>query len=132
MPACLDIDPTRYGDCDLIVEGESLYSAGPRWTDLTNTTVPVARDWEYYFQNDPLTGDHAFTGQGIDVTRLERADRRPSGINFGALGEEGDPLWIAGSQVTPHRYITSVSLRVGPANNCVRCNIPQAILKMDN
>jgi hypothetical protein len=91
----------------------------------------LVRDWEYYYQNDVLTGPHAFTGQGIDITRLERADRRPSGLNMGLLGEPGDTLYEQAKATIP-RTVLPQSLRVGPAGNNVLFSIPQGILKLDS
>jgi hypothetical protein len=128
MPACMDIEPLRFGDCSLTVNEQDIYDPASVWAS-ENNNIAVARSWEYYHQNDVLTGTHPFTGQGVDITRLERADRRPSGLNTGVLGERGDTLYTMGAAQVP-RTIAAVSLRVGPANRYVRFNVPQGILKL--
>lgn len=127
MPACYDIEPVRFGDCALLVNGSDLYQTGSVYNDPLNN-IPLIRDWEYYHENGV---EAKFDGQGIDVTRLERADRRPSGLTFGVLGEEDDPLYILGNQDKP-RTIASGILRVGTANNNCKFNVPQGILKLEN
>lgn len=127
MPECLDIEPARFGDCDFIVEGESLFADdGARWGN--GSGLPLWQSFEYGFDNGVVA---RFDRQGVDVTRLERANRRPSYINFGILGEQGDPLYNAGANHSP-RYVTSGALRVGPANNNCIINVPQGILKLDD
>jgi hypothetical protein len=128
MPECLDIEPIRFGDCALTVNGSDLYD--PDSVYAPGNDIAIIRDWEYYHQNDTLTGVHAFTGQGIDIGRLERANRRPSGLNFGVLGEKGDPLYDLAKATRP-RAIVSASLRCGPTAKFVRFNVPQGILKHD-
>jgi hypothetical protein len=127
MPACVDIQPVRFGDCDLTINGVSIYDPAGLY-GVENGGIPVARDWEYYMQNDVLTGNHAFTGQGVDVTRLERADRRPSGLNIGALGEPNDTLY----NMAQARQTVAAILRVGPTSKNVTFNIPQGLLQFDS
>jgi hypothetical protein len=114
MPPCLDIIPVRFGDCQMLVGGVDQIAAG------------LGREFEYYYQNDVITGDHAFTGVGVDVTRLERADKRPSGFNFFILGEPGDPLFVLAKAKTT----MAVALRVGPAGRHVLFTAPQGLLKL--
>jgi len=114
MPACQDILPVRFGDSLLSLDG----------TDYT----ALMRDFEYYYSNDVLTGDHPFTGTGIDATRLERADRRPSSLNLGVLGEPGDPLFALAKAKT----VMAMLLRIGPVGNSVICHVPNGALKLDS
>jgi hypothetical protein len=129
MPQCLDMEATRFGDCDLTINGQSLYDEASTW-GVENGGVAVAYEWEYYHQNDVLTGAFAFTGRGVDVTRLQRNQRRPSGINIGAVGDNEDTLYTMAKQQTP-RTIAAVTLRVGLAPRAVSFIVPQAILKLD-
>lgn len=127
MPDCLDIEPARFGDCDFLVEGESLFvDNGARWGN--GSGLPLWQSFEYGFDNGVVA---RFDRQGVDVTRLERANRRPSYINFGILGERGDPLYVAAANHSP-RYVTSGALRVGPVSNNCLINVPQGILKLDD
>lgn len=131
MPACMDIEPLRFEDCDLILEGESLFEAdGLRWGD--GSGLALWRDFEYGFDNGIITGLSANTGKGIDVTRLLRANRRPSYINFGALGDHDSPLYLAAARANPRRYVTSLDLQLGPTEENVLVRAPQGILKLDN
>jgi hypothetical protein len=88
----------------------------------------LIRDFTYTYDNAVLTGDHPFTGQGIDATRLERADRRPSGLDVGILGEPGDAIHT----LAKARTVMVGSLRIGPANLNVTVNVPQGALRLDN
>lgn len=125
MPGCENIEFMRFGDSALLINGSDIYQLGSIYSD---GGLPIARNWEYYNENGVTA---KFDGAGIDVTRLERADRRPSGFTIGILGEQGDPLWELARQQDP-RTIASLNLRVGTANNHCRFISPQAILKLDN
>lgn len=126
IPECVDIEPIRFGDCDLLINGASLYDEASVY-GVENGGVAVAREWEYGYQNNVLTGNYAFTGRGIDVTRLHRADRRPSMLNVGALGEKGDTLY----NLADGRHTVSAQLIVGPSAKNVTYNIPQGLAKFD-
>jgi hypothetical protein len=113
MPVCMDIEPLEFGQCDLLLEGESLFDPdGPRWGD--GSQIAPWRDFEYGFDNGIVTGLSANTGKGIDITRLLRANRRPSYINFGAFGDESSPIYLAASRAKTRRYVTSLDLQIGP------------------
>jgi hypothetical protein len=127
MPGCEDIEPMRFGDSALLINGSDIYQPGSIYAD-PNSGLALAREWEYYHDNGVTP---KFDGAGIDVTRLERANVRQMGYNIGVLGEQGDPLWEIAKQQNP-RSIASISLRVGTPNNNVRFNAPQSILKLDN
>jgi hypothetical protein len=125
VPGCENVEFMRFGDSALYVNSSDIYQLGSIYSD---GGLPIARDWEYYHENGVTA---KFDGAGMDVTRLERADRRPSGFTIGVLGEQGDPLWELAKQQDP-RTIASLGLRVGATNNNCRFNAPQAILKLDN
>lgn len=125
MPDCEDIEPSRFSDCDFLLEGESLFAVdGARWG--TGSGNPGWQSFEYGLDNGVIA---RFDGQGVNPTRLERANRRPSYINFGFLGEEGDPLYLAAQKHSP-RYTTSGALRIGPASKNCLIACPQGILKL--
>lgn len=111
LPPCQDIIPVRFPDCQLLLNGVDQSA--------------LMRNVEYYYQNDILTGDHPFTGASVDAARFETADRRPSGTNFGLLGEPGDPTYIQAEA----KSIMPVALRVGPVGRNVTFNTPAAALR---
>jgi hypothetical protein len=125
MPGCQNIDPQFFGSSWFKLNGSDLYQLGSSYAD---GGLPIMRSWEYYHENN---ASPKFDGAGIDVTRIERGDRRPSGFNFRVLGEQGDPIWELARQQKP-RSVGSLDLRVGPANKNVRFISPQAIIKLDN
>lgn len=125
MPGCGVVEAVRFGDCALLINGSDISQSGSIYAD---GGLPILREWEYYHQNDV---EPKYDGQGMDVTRLERADKRPSGFNIGVLGEKGDPLYLIGEGQAPRNKV-NLSLRVGRPNNHVKFITPQAILKLDN
>lgn len=111
MPACLDIIPIRFGDCQMNIGGVDYIAQNQ------------GREFEYYYQNDVAP---KFDGAGVDVTRLERADRRPSGFNLWVLGEPGDSLFnLAKAKTT-----LPVSVRCGLAGRHVLFSAPQGLVKL--
>jgi hypothetical protein len=127
MPGCETIEPMRFGDGALLINGSDIYQPGSIYAD-PNWAFAIARDWEYYHDNGVTP---KFDGASIDVTRLERANVRGLGYTIGVLGEENDPLWVIAKNQKP-RSIVSIGLRVGTTNNNVRYNAPQSILKLEN
>lgn len=126
IPECEEIQALRYGDTSLFVNGEDINDSASVWA-AENQGIAPGRDWRYYYQNDALTGNYAFTGKGIDVTRLHRASRRPKGIDFGALGENGDTLYeMAAARLKAH-----LALQIGPDNNNVTIDAPQGLMRFD-
>lgn len=119
MPDCMDILPIRFDDCELSINGAGLISGG------------TAREFEYSFTNDVRLGNFAYTSAGINVSRLERDDKRPSYVNFFEFGEPGDPHHLQATS-RPDRTIVAAVLRVGPVNRNVTCNVPQGIFKALN
>lgn len=111
MPDCENIEPLRFSDL--------VYTLGN-----TNQSS-LLREAEYYYSNEILRGDHPFTGSGIDIDRLERANRRVSYINATLLGEPDDTLYNQAKA----RTILQSSLRIGPASQNVLCNQPSSIFK---
>jgi hypothetical protein len=119
MPGCYDIVPVRFDDCALSIQGTDYIGNG------------LAREFEYSFANDIRLGKFAYTSAGINVSRLERDDKRPSYINAFIFGEPGDPLYLQATS-RPNRTIVDEVLRIGPANRNVTCNVPQGIIKALN
>jgi hypothetical protein len=110
MPDCQDLLPIRFGDCKMTIAG----------TDYIGEEL--GREFEYYFQNDVAP---KFDGSGVDSTRHERADRRPSQFSFWILGEPGDSL----DTLAKSRSSFPVSLQLGPDGRYVKCTAPQALVK---
>jgi hypothetical protein len=111
VPDCQDILPLRFGDCFVNVGG----------TDYVASNA--AREFEYYYQNDV---NPQFDGSGVNSTRHERADQRPSGMNLFLLGEPGDSLYL----LAQARTTLPVFIQCGPAGRHVKFNAPQAIVKL--
>lgn len=111
MPDCQDILPIRFGDCKVSIAGTDYVAAN------------LVREFEYYFQNDVTP---KFDGSGIDSTRHERADKRPSQYNFFILGEPGD----ATDDLAKLRQSFVVALQLGPDGRNVTCTSPQALVKL--
>jgi hypothetical protein len=111
LPPCQDIIPVRFPDCQLLLNGVDQSA--------------LMRNLEYYYQNNILTGDHPFTGAGVDATRFETADQRPSGINFGLLGEPGDPAYNQAQA----KSIMPMAARIGPVGRNVTFNVPAGALR---
>lgn len=110
MPDCQDLLPLRFGDCKAFIAGTDYIASN------------LMREFEYYFQNDVVP---KFDGAGIDATRFERADKRPSQYNFFVLGEPGDSL----DQLAQARTSFPVILQIGPDGRNVTCTSPQALVK---
>jgi hypothetical protein len=111
MPPCLDIVPIRFGDCGLTIGGVDYIAAN------------MGREFEYGFDNQ---ASPKWDGAGVDVTRIERGDQRPSYINAFLLGEPGDALFnLALAKTT-----LPVSLRLGPAGRSVTVNAPQGLVRL--
>lgn len=110
MPACMDITPIRFGDCQANI--------GP--TDWI--AAEKAREIEYYYENG-VVPQH--DGAGPEITRAERADRRPSGINMFILGEIDDPLDL----LLQARTSLPVSVRFGTSGRYVKCTAPVCMIK---
>lgn len=111
VPECQDIIPLRFGDCKMIING----------TDYIEEEL--GREFEYYYQNDVTP---KFDGSGVNSTRHERADQRPSQFSFFILGEPYDSLW----NLALARFKYPVALQLGPDGRNVRCDAPQAIVKL--
>lgn len=110
MPDCTDLVPIRFGDCEFTIAG------------TTFVADELAREFEYYFQNDVRP---KFDGPGLDTTRAERADKRPSQYSFFVLGEPGDATY----DLVQTRSSLPVSLQLGPAGRYVKCTTPQCLVK---
>jgi hypothetical protein len=115
MPACQDITAIRFGDCGLTLNG------------VDYMALNIMREFEFSYANNIPTDEFAFTGQGLDITRVERADRRPSGISIGIIGEPNDARDLLAKA---HTIMPGV-LRIGPAGNDVTVNVPQGAYKRD-
>lgn len=126
IPVCEEITALRFEDTSLLVDGADLSDAASVWAAENQGIAPLRR-WRYYYQNDVLTGNYAFTGKSIDVTRLHRASKRPSGIDYGSLGENGDTLYNLAAAKSKRPEI----LQVGPDHNNVKIRVPQALLRFD-
>lgn len=110
MPDCQDLLPLRFGDCKAFIAGTDYIASN------------LMREFEYYFQNDVVP---KFDGAGVDATRFERADKRPSQYNFFVLGEPGDALDLLAQARTSFPVI----LQIGPDGRNVTCTSPQALVK---
>jgi hypothetical protein len=111
MPACTDIVPIRFGDCKMSIDGTDFIAAN------------LGREFEYYYENGVTP---KFDGAGVDSTRHERADKRPSGMNMWVLGEPGDSIFNLGkAKVTAEAII-----QCGPDGRCVRFTAPQGLVKL--
>jgi hypothetical protein len=111
MPECQDLIPIRFGECKMLINGVD-YIAEEK-----------GREFEYYYQNDVTP---RFDGAGVYSTRHERADVRPSGLNFWILGEPYDDLF--NMALLRNKY--PMALQLGPDGRNVLCEAPQAIVKM--
>lgn len=111
MPACQDLIPIRFGDCQMIIGG---------YDYIANN---LGREFEYYYQNDvsPI-----FDGAGLYATRHERADRRPCGFNFFMLGEPGDVLHT----LAKNRTSLDASLRLGPTGRNLKIIVTAGLVKL--
>lgn len=111
MPPCTDIIPIRFGDCQMSIGGVDYIAAN------------LGREFEYYYQNDVTP---KFDGAGVNATRHERADKRPSGFNLFVLGEPGDALFnLAKAKTT-----LDVFVRCGPSGRNVKFEAPQGLVKL--
>ena len=109
-PPCLDIIPIRFGDCQSVIAG------------VDYIATEKQREIEVFIQNDVTP---QFDGPNIDMTRAERADRRPTGFNEFILGEVGDQLDVwAKARTTLPSYV-----RFGLSTRNVKYNVPQGLLK---
>lgn len=111
MPDCTDILPIRFGDCKMKIGGVDYIASN------------LGREFEYYFQNDVKP---KFDGAGIDTTRAERADKRPSQYSFFVLGEPGDSTY----DLAKSRTSLLTELQLGPDGRNVTCTTPQGFLKL--
>ena len=111
MPDCQDLLPIRFGDCKASIAGTDYIASN------------LMREFEYYYQNDVTP---KFDGAGIDSTRHERADKRPSQYSFFILGEPGDAL----DTLAKMRASFEVSLQLGPDGRNVKCTSPQCLVKL--
>lgn len=111
MPDCQDILPIRFGDCKMSIAGVDYIAEN------------LGREFEYYFQNDVKP---KFDGAGIDTTRAERADKRPSQYSFFVLGEPEDDTW----DLARIRSSFLTELQLGPDGRNVKCTTPQGFLKL--
>lgn len=113
MPPCLDILPVRFGDCGMGVAG------------IDFIAQEIGREFELFYQNDVTP---KFDGAGVDFTRAERADRRPSGLNMFVLGEPSPtdvPYTFAKNKTTLPSF-----LRIGPAGRKITYLIPQGLVRL--
>ena len=110
MPACMDIVPIRFGDCQISIAGVDYIAAN------------LGREFNYYYQNNVVP---QFDGAGIDMTRAERADLRPSGFDLWLLGEIEDTLDV----LAQNRTTLPVFVRCGPSGRYVKFIAPQGLLK---
>lgn len=110
MPACMDIIPVRFGDCQMSLGG------------IDYIAQNLGREFEVFVQNDVVP---QYDGAGVDMTRAERADRRPSGMNLFILGEIGDAVEIQARNKTT----LPVFVRVGPSTKNVKFTAPQGLVK---
>lgn len=78
FPACSDSDPIRLSDGDFTLDGDS------RIDDL--------RKIAFRYSNALLFNDDPFTAASVDITRMERADRREELFTFTIYGQPGDAL----------------------------------------
>lgn len=111
MPDCQDLLPIRFGDCKATIAGTDYIASN------------LMREFEYYFQNDVTP---KFDGAGIDSTRHERADKRPSQYSFFILGEPGDSV----DMLAKLRASFPVALQLGPDGRNVTCTSPQTLVKL--
>jgi len=111
MPPCYDPLPLRFGDCQMNIAGTDYIAAN------------LAREFEVGYDNG-VVGQ--YDGQGVDVTRLERADVRPAYMNMFVLGEPGDNLFNLASAKTK----LPASTRIGPVGRHVLYSIPSGIIRL--
>lgn len=111
LPPCQNIVPVQFANSRLLL-------------NAVNQSA-LMRNFECFFSNNVLTGDHPFTGAGIDATRFESADRRDYGVNFGLLGEPRDPLYNQAQA----KSIMPMALGLGPVGHDLQFNVPAGALR---
>ena len=111
MPPCMDIIPLRFGDCKMSIN------------DVDYIANNLGREFEWSYSNDVVP---RFDGAGINSTRHERADSRPTNYNMFVLGEPGDPLDI----MAKLRQSFNTFLQLGPDGRNVKVIAPQCFIKL--
>lgn len=111
FPPCDDGDIMRLSDGDFILNSVS------RIADL--------RRIEFSFKNNLLFEEDAHTAASIDITRMERHDRREELFTFTIFGQPGnaDHLAALGKTKMP------VTWQIGPDDNGIEITATSAILK---
>lgn len=119
FPACDIKRPMRTGDCKLVVGGIDI-------TDVLTEFETALID------NATLQGDSAYTARGsIRPSRLERATRRRSSLNFRTTGEVTDAFYAAAEIGAESGLYYDTSLRLGTDGEGLLYGVPNGILELD-
>lgn len=112
FPPCINEMPLRFDECELKTDG---------------VKVPELRSFNFTYDNQVLTGDHAFTDEGIHATRLERADRRTRTLNYERSGDISDALYTEADAGVIKPY----TLQLGKGAKRLTFNVPRAEHTLD-
>lgn len=96
FPPCINELPLRFDDCEIKRDG---------------VKVPDLRSFQFTYDLKILTGEHAFTDEGVYATRFERDDRRARTLNYALNGDISDALYGEAEA----GLIKSFSLQLGKA-----------------
>lgn len=113
IPDCVVYRPIRTTDCLLSYAG----------VDETD----ILKGFTTSFDNNVLTGNSAYTGRGINPSRLERAPKRTEQSTWGQLGGVNNQAYLD-AESNPEAFITAaLALRIGTAGDNLTLNYPNGL-----
>ena len=119
-PACSEVAPIYGYDCALTINSVD------RMQQNAAAAGTATREFELEYSNNLLTSDDPWQLADIDITRLERADRRTIMFNWKVEGYELDATHTAA--LTNPRTLWPVIWRVGSGASNITLTAAEAIL----